>query len=80
LHVRIIDRGPGIPVADRERVRAPFQRLGDSDHDGNVGLGMAIASGFITAMHGELTLDDTPGGGLTATIVLPIVSSEWVPT
>ncbi len=80
LHVRIIDRGPGIPVADRERVRAPFQRLGDSDHDGNVGLGMAIASGFITAMHGELTLDDTPGGGLTATIVLPIVSTEWAPT
>ncbi|MDQ1422819.1 MAG: two-component system, OmpR family, sensor histidine kinase KdpD [Acidimicrobiaceae bacterium] len=80
LHLRIVDRGPGIPLAERERVRAPFQRLGDSNHDGNVGLGMAIASGFITAMHGELTLDDTPGGGLTATIVLPLAKSGWVPT
>jgi two-component system, OmpR family, sensor histidine kinase KdpD len=79
LHVRIIDRGPGIPVAERERVRAPFQRLGDASIEGNVGLGMAIAHGFIVAMHGDLALDDTPGGGLTATIVLPIASPEWVP-
>jgi two-component system sensor histidine kinase KdpD len=79
LHVRIIDRGSGIPAAQRERVRAPFQRLGDANNDGNVGLGMAIAHGFIVAMHGVLTLDDTPGGGLTATIVLPIASTEWAP-
>jgi two-component system sensor histidine kinase KdpD len=78
LHVRVIDRGPGIPMAERERVRAPFQRLGDANNDGNVGLGMAIANGFVTAMHGTLTLDDTPGGGLTATIILPIARAEWV--
>jgi two-component system sensor histidine kinase KdpD len=36
-----------------------------------VGLGLSIAQGFVDAMGGSLTLDDTPGGGLTATIILP---------
>ena len=50
----------------------PFQRLGDQRAtDEGVGLGLSIAQGFIDAMHGTLTLDDTPGGGLTVTIALP---------
>ena len=68
--IRIIDRGPGIPPGERERVTAPFQRLGDTSRAG-VGLGLAIVEGFVEAMGGELLLDDTPGGGLTATISLP---------
>ncbi len=36
-----------------------------------VGLGLAIAQGFLDTMGGRLELDDTPGGGLTATLVLP---------
>jgi len=74
VHVRIIDRGPGVPSGDRTRVTLPFQRLGDQRTNDGVGLGFSIAEGFVHAMHGTLTLDDTPGGGLTVTITLPTAS------
>ncbi|HEY5876887.1 MAG TPA: DUF4118 domain-containing protein, partial [Ilumatobacteraceae bacterium] len=70
VHLRVVDRGPGIPAGQRAHVVAPFQRLGDQRTDDGVGLGLAIAVGFVEAMGGALTLDDTPGGGLTVTIVL----------
>lgn len=73
IELRIADRGPGIPEDQRSAVFQPFQRLGDSSRDG-VGLGLAVAHGFVEAMHGELTLEDTPGGGLTAVISLPVAS------
>ena len=65
VDVRVIDRGPGIPVAERGRLFKPFQRLGDSGHSEGVGLGLAVAKGFLEAMGGEIEADDTPGGGLT---------------
>ena len=73
IQIRVIDHGPGIPPADREAVFAPFQRRDDHSTAGGqgVGLGLAIARGFVEAMHGTITLDDTPGGGLIATIELP---------
>jgi K+-sensing histidine kinase KdpD len=71
LHLRVIDRGPGLPAEDRERVFEPFQRLHDRGGAG-LGLGLAIARGFTDAMGGTLTPTDTPGGGLTMTIVLPL--------
>lgn len=70
VHLRVVDRGPGIPMTQRARILAPFQRLGDQQTDEGVGLGLAIAVGFVEAMGGTLTLDDTPGGGLTVTIAL----------
>jgi two-component system sensor histidine kinase KdpD len=72
IDLRIVDRGPGIPRDDRERIFLPFQRLGDRSNDAGVGLGLAIAKGFIEAMGGRLSLDDTPGGGLTMTIRLQV--------
>jgi two-component system sensor histidine kinase KdpD len=72
IDVRIVDRGPGIPQDERERVFLPFQRLGDRSNEAGVGLGLAIAKGFIEAMGARLSLDDTPGGGLTMTIRLQI--------
>ena len=62
--LRVIDRGPGIPPSDRDRVFQPFQRLGDGSGRG-VGLGLAVARGFTEALGGELHIDDTPGGGTT---------------
>ena len=51
----------------------PFQRLVDHQADGTgVGLGLAIARGFVDSMGGELTLDDTPGGGVTMVVELPV--------
>ncbi len=76
IHVCVIDRGPGIPGHQREMVLAPFQQLGDARAAGGVGLGMSIALGFIRAMHGTLEFDDTPGGGLTVIIALPIAASK----
>ena len=64
IDLRIIDRGRGIPVAERERAFMPFQRLGDNPNGAGVGLGLAVAKGFVEAMRGELSVDDTPGGGL----------------
>ena len=70
VDLRIVDRGPGVPIDDRERIFLPFQRLGDRSTDAGVGLGLAIAKGFVEAMGARLSLDDTPGGGLTMTIRL----------
>jgi two-component system sensor histidine kinase KdpD len=79
LHLRVVDRGPGIPVAERDHVLAPFQRLGDRDTSTGVGLGLAITKGFVEAMHGAVLLDDTAGGGLTVTLILPTVPAELAP-
>jgi len=72
VEIRVIDCGPGIRPTDREAAFAPFQRRDDhTDNGQGVGLGLAIARGFVEAMHGTITLDDTPGGGLIAAIELP---------
>jgi two-component system sensor histidine kinase KdpD len=70
VELRVIDRGPGIPPSERERIFLPFQRLGDQD--GGVGLGLAVARGFVEAMGGELSVEDTSGGGLTMVVTLPV--------
>ena len=79
LEVRVADRGPGITDEDKEQVFAPFQRLNDrasSSYGAGVGLGLAVARGFTEAMGGTLTADDTPGGGLTMTVSLPVAPTE----
>ena len=78
VQVRVIDRGPGIPDDQHAKVLAPFQRLGDHPSPDGVGLGLPIAQGFVEAMGGTMSLDDTPGGGLTVTISMPtsVTSSE----
>jgi two-component system, OmpR family, sensor histidine kinase KdpD len=76
VDIRVIDRGPGIPPAERDLVFQPFQRLVDNQADGSgVGLGLAIARGFVEAMRGELTIEDTPGGGTTMIVGLPAVAA-----
>jgi two-component system sensor histidine kinase KdpD len=65
VDVRVVDRGPGVPIPERERLFTPFQRFGDSGPDDGVGLGLAVAKGFLEAMGGQIEMEDTPGGGLT---------------
>ncbi|MFC4530303.1 sensor histidine kinase [Sphaerisporangium dianthi] len=72
VEIRVIDRGPGIPRQAHERVFLPFQRLGDRDGHSGVGLGLALARGLAEAMSGSLIPEETPGGGLTMIISLPV--------
>lgn len=70
VELHVVDTGPGIPPADRDRVFRPFQRLGDSGTTG-LGLGLALSRGLVEAMAGTLVPKETPGGGLTLVISLP---------
>jgi two-component system sensor histidine kinase KdpD len=76
VELRIVDAGPGVPRRERESLFTPFWRLGadPSDRDGRtgVGLGLAVARGFTEVMGGTLTAEDTPGGGLTVVVALPV--------
>ena len=71
VELRIVDRGPGIPEADAEAVFAAFQRRDDTPTLGaGVGLGLAIARGFVDAMGGRVFAEETPGGGATLVVSL----------
>jgi signal transduction histidine kinase len=72
--VTIVDQGPGILEADRERVFEPFYRLehSRSRETGGAGLGLAIARTLIRGMGGDIRLDAGPGGqGLQVSVTLP---------
>jgi two-component system sensor histidine kinase KdpD len=79
VELRIVDRGPGIPEADRDRMFIPFQRLGDTDNTTGVGLGLALSRGLTEAMGGTLDPEETPGGGLTMAVSLPAVPGPTRP-
>lgn len=70
--IRVLDNGPGIPVAELDDVLKPFYRVEGSRNrsTGGTGLGLAIAHQLIQAMGGRLTLSNRTGGGLCAQIEL----------
>ncbi len=70
--IRVADRGEGIPEDQRESAFLPFQRHGDTDNTTGLGLGLALSRGFAEGMGGTLTAEDTPGGGLTMVVSLPL--------
>ncbi|MGP4098906.1 sensor histidine kinase, partial [Nonomuraea sp. KM90] len=79
VEIRVVDRGPGIPREARDRVFLPFQRLGDRDNGTGVGLGLALSRGLTEAMGGTLEPEETPGGGLTMIVKLPVSSRAAPP-
>lgn len=74
--IRVVDHGPGIPPERRPGAFAPFQRQGDSDNASGLGLGLALSRGFMEGMGGSLEAEDTPGGGLTMVMTLPLAPAQ----
>jgi len=70
VEVLVVDRGPGMPVALRDAVLAPFHRL--SGDQLNAGLSLTVASGFTQLLGGRILFEDTPGGGLTVAVEIPM--------
>jgi two-component system sensor histidine kinase KdpD len=72
VQIRIVDHGPGVPFTQRDTMFAPFQRLGDTPQGSGVGLGLAVARGLADAVDATIEVDDTPGGGLTMIVTVPV--------
>ncbi|MFT4126949.1 MAG: sensor histidine kinase KdpD [Gordonia sp. (in: high G+C Gram-positive bacteria)] len=73
--IEVIDHGPGIPVAERDRIFTPFHQYGDSGaSERGVGLGLSVAQGFTAALGGTLEVRDTDGGGTTMAVELHAMS------
>jgi two-component system OmpR family sensor kinase len=74
VQIDIDDDGPGIPAADSEFVFEPFRRLETSRNreTGGSGLGLSIARNIVRAHGGDILLRNLPGGGLRASVTLPV--------
>ena len=74
LSVTVDDDGPGIPSGMREDVFKPFLRLDDARNqdEGGTGLGLAIARDIARSHGGDITLGESPLGGLRATVRVPV--------
>ena len=74
LGIRVRDRGVGIPLAEQRSIFNRFVR-GSVGRDAGVkgtGIGLTLARHIVTAHHGEIRLESTPGEGSTFTILLPL--------
>jgi two-component system OmpR family sensor kinase len=70
--IRVSDRGPGVPSAQRERIFEPFYRLpGASEREGGVGLGLALVKSISERHGGTVRCEDNPGGGASFVVELP---------
>lgn len=69
----VADRGPGVPMAERELIFEPFYRLegSRSREHGGTGLGLAIVRQIVDRHGGRIAVGDRPGGGATFTVTLP---------
>jgi two-component system OmpR family sensor kinase len=70
--VRVCDRGAGVPQDQRERIFEPFYRLpGASEHEGGVGLGLALVKSIVQRHAGTVRCEDREGGGAVFVVDLP---------
>lgn len=71
--IAVHDRGPGVPLAQRERIFEPFYRLpGASEREGGVGLGLALVKSIAQRHGGRVRCEARPGGGASFVVELPI--------
>ena len=70
--VRISDKGPGIPAEDEGRIWERLYRGDRSRTEKGLGLGLSFVRAVVEAHRGEVTLENTPGGGATFVVSLPL--------
>ena len=77
----IVDDGPGIPEADRDRVFERFTRLdeGRARSEGGAGLGLALVRTIVHRHNGTVTIGDAPSGGAVVEVRLPTASHSTAP-
>ncbi|TCJ70418.1 UNVERIFIED_ORG: osmosensitive K+ channel signal transduction histidine kinase [Dietzia maris] len=69
--IAVADDGAGIASGSREIVLRSFHRQGDTNSSTGIGLGLSVVRGFVEAMGGTVSIDETPGGGTTVEVDLP---------
>ena len=75
--VRVCDRGPGVPLDQRERIFEPFYRLpGASERSGGVGLGLALVRSIAGRHNGSVHCEDHAGGGACFVLRLPLARAK----
>jgi len=72
VRVTVDDNGPGIPVADRERIFRPFV----TTKDRGTGLGLALVQKIVVTHNGRILVATAPGGGASLQVVLPIAAES----
>ncbi len=75
--IKVHDRGPGVPIEQRERIFEPFYRLpGASEREGGVGLGLALVKSISQRHGGTVRCEARPGGGASFIVELPIAEQQ----
>lgn len=79
--LEIVDHGEGVPAQIREKIFQRFWRADSSRtrETGGSGLGLAIVSSIVSAHNGHVDVVETPGGGATFRVALPLASSSAAP-
>ena len=79
--LEVVDHGEGIPPQIREKIFQRFWRADSSRtrETGGSGLGLAIVSGIIASHRGEVTVRETPGGGATFRVSVPLLPDGYTP-
>jgi two-component system sensor histidine kinase KdpD len=72
LLIRVVDHGEGIGIDQRDRVFEEFVRLDPGSSSSGTGLGLSIARAFAEGNGGRVWYEDTPGGGATFVMALPL--------
>jgi len=79
--LEIVDHGEGIPPQIREKIFQRFWRADSSRtrETGGSGLGLAIVSGIIASHKGEVSVQETAGGGATFRVSVPLLPEGYTP-
>jgi two-component system sensor histidine kinase KdpD len=72
VRIEVVDHGPGIPPAERERVFDEFVRGAPEAKAPGTGIGLTIARAFVDAQGGSIAIGETEGGGATVVVALPV--------